>query len=121
MRDPIPDDFAGGRITDTVAAARCHDHLHVFAGGDQVVDERERVRVMNIIVAGTLGNQQLSENEICVRYGSRLTRRPAEITSAEEMQMEMEDRLACARAVVEDRTIAGEKVALPGDVCSGQL
>src|SRR5206468_9400558 len=51
----------------------------------------------------------------------RLTRWPAEITSTEQMQMQMKDRLAGAGAVIQDRAIAREDLAFARKLRSNQL
>jgi hypothetical protein len=45
---------------------------------------------------------------------SELSWRPAELAAAEQVQMQVKDRLACACTVVEDRAVAFQKVALAG-------
>jgi len=47
--------------------------------------------------------------------------RPAELAAAEQVQMEMEDGLAGAGAVVEDRAIAVEQIALAGELRGNQM
>lgn len=46
---------------------------------------------------------------------------PAEVAATEQVQVEMEDGLAGARAVVEDGAIAGEQVAFGGELGGDKL
>jgi hypothetical protein len=47
--------------------------------------------------------------------------RPAELAAAEQVQMKMEDGLAGARTIVEDRAISIEQVTLAGELCGNQM
>src|SRR5439155_24201180 len=54
-------------------------------------------------------------------HHQHLTRRPAEIAASQQMQMEMENGLARAAAIVQHRAVAYEEVAFAGKLCGDQL
>jgi hypothetical protein len=54
-------------------------------------------------------------------FGQLLTRGPAKMTAAEQMQMEMKDGLARPAAIVYDGAVAFQKIAFAGKLRGDQL
>ena len=53
-------DAASWRVTDAVAAARKGQNFYVLPSFNEVVNYRERIRVMHVVVAGAMSNEQFA-------------------------------------------------------------
>ncbi len=60
MGDPLHQDTTGRGIANPVAAPRESEHLNVLPCLDEIVDYRERVREVHVVVAGPMRNEQFA-------------------------------------------------------------
>src|SRR5438270_11621377 len=60
LGDTLHQDAARRWIADAVAAARKGQNLNVLSRLNEIVNHRERVRVMHVVVAGAVSNQQFA-------------------------------------------------------------
>ena len=60
LRYPCHQNALRGQIADSVAAAGKRKYFHIFSIFDQFVNQRERIREMHVVIAGTVSDQQFS-------------------------------------------------------------
>ena len=68
-----------------------------------------------------LGSRRASALAVICASRSSLPWRPAELAAAEQVQVEMKNRLAGAGTIVEDRAISIEQIAFSGELRGNQM
>src|SRR5437016_14587648 len=79
---------------------------------------RERWRLLQLGVLRLGLFQDGMSGSVSFQHSAR---RPAEIAASKQMQMEMENGLARAAAVVQHRAVASEEIAFARKLCGDQL
>jgi len=60
LRHPLHQDAARRRVAHPVAAAGEGQNFNIRPCLDELVDDRERVREVHVVVAGAVGNEQFT-------------------------------------------------------------